>query len=307
MPIPKETQAIINYFKGKTGQEIDIKGVNRRGTEVYDYTTVHIDYPAYKAYDDMKVIQGEECPDAGYMSDYTITSDKGQYDRVVANFMDIRNVSEKYNRAVYTRMSAPTQSLPLERKTYEGTDDETYKTYWNHRVVSDNQDETITKSSWQAKGYDPAAEEPIQPMEEYLSKPDGYTPNDSAKPAQWQRSNQGIKSNQKILLAEKMPGVQSFLFPVKDISQTIYTSWIDVVYEYVENNGKIWMPRDSSGKDATFRIGDTLDENGWLISGVTVESQYGWYILKVQYKYADEGWRTELYDKADNMYDGDFD
>ena len=313
MAVPKETQEIINYFKGKTGQDIEVKGINRRGTEIYNYTTVHIDYPAYKAYDDMKVVQGEECPNAGYMVDYTISSDNGQYDRVIANCMDIRGMNEKYERVVYGKVNAPTQSLPLERKTYSfgteepTTDDEEqpYKTWWNHHVVTTNMSETITEADWKALGADFISGD----LTGYLDRPAGYVYDGDTKAASWQKSNQGLKSNQKVLLNASMPGVQAFLYPVVDISQTVYTSSTSVVDEYVDNNGKLFLPRSSSGNSFTFGVSDeaALIGNEWLISGVTVDKEYGWYIVRVTYKFANEGWRTEIYPQASGLYNGDFD
>lgn len=310
MAIPKETQEIINYFKGKTGQDIEVKGINRRGTEVYNYTTVHIDYPAYKAYDDMKVVQGEECPNAGYLADYNITSDNGQYDRVVANCMDINDLNDKYQRVVYGKVNAPTQSLPLERKTYSDATDETYKTYWNHHVVCENPDETIVEADWKEKGWDGSTDPEtgdVIGLDGYLDIPSGYTPSDSTKPAMWQKTSQGLKTSQKVLLTAKLPGVQSFMYPVKDITQTIYTPSTDVVEEYVTNNGKLYPPRSSSGSFFTFGIGTLDSSNGWLISGVTVDKEYGWYIVRVSYKFADDGWVPELYQYASGLYNGDFD
>ena len=302
-----ETQNIINYFKQRTGQEIEVNGINRRGTEVYNYTTVSIDYPGYKASSDMQIIQNEYCPGCGYMSEYQISSDKGQYDRVICTFMELRSINPKYNRAVYSKLAAPTAALPLERKTYIDRDDITvgdggdseYKTWWNHHVVSTKTDETITADDWKDKGSISGD------ITGYLKRPSSYTYDGTDKAASWMKTNQGLKSNQEVILSALMPGVQSFLHPVTDIVQTVYTSSIEIAQEYIGNNGRRFTPRDSAGKHSTF--GGNTSASRWLIAGVTIDQKFGWYILTVSYKYANQEWQPELYGIAKDMYYGDFD
>jgi len=303
-----EHRQIINYFKQRTGQEIEVNGINRRGTEVYNYTTVSIDYPAYKASADMQIVQNEECPGIGYMSEYQISSDNGQYDRVICTFMEVRNINSLYDRAVYSKLAAPTAALPLERKTYVISvgDDEAYRTWWNHHVVSTNVDELITVADWKYMGAGTDGD-----MTGYLERPASYEyEKGSDKAASWQKTNQGLKSNQEVLLSASMPGVQSFLHPITEIVQTVYTTSDNVLNEYVTNNGRCFTPRGSNGDYYTLGVEQSDDETPiikpWLIAGVNVDKKFGWYIITVSYKYANQGWQTEIYPYATGMYKGHF-
>lgn len=215
----------------------------------------------------------------GWYKSHSIAHGFGvQQDEITLEAIDLQLPMKGRTYSTF-RAVANTQNFPLERKSYTIEADEEYKTWWNHNVITKDPAETITDSAWKliADGKLPAS----------------YTVDPPT--AYWAKSNQALKAGEKILLPCKLPGVQTFLYPVEEVRQILYARDESTVKAVIATVGFLKFPENHAGVpyDAT-----RVDNTKWLILTASYVKTYGWYQADIRYLYAAGGHETALYPNA---------
>jgi len=204
----------------------------------------------------------------------------GTYDIITVTTIDLNVTMQNGYYSVMTG-SANLSAIPLERKTVKistGSPDleETYKTWWNHHVVSTTEGETITEANWKAIT-------------------DGKRPAGAADGVRWVKTNQALKAGEFIILRADMPGTQSYLHPVNEVTETLYSRQESVVKQILLFDGWRRAPRNHAG----VYYDDRKDNENWLIVSATYRKVNGWYEATLKYKYAEYEWNEKLYPTAE--------
>lgn len=201
----------------------------------------------------------------------------GTMDVITVTTIDLNVTMQNGYYSVMTG-SANLSAIPLERKTVTvgGEDpEETYKTWWNHHVVSTTESEVITEANWKAIT-------------------DGKRPAGAANSVRWVKTNQALKAGEFIILRADMPGTQSYLHPVNEVTETVYSRQESVVKQALLFDGWLRAPRNHAG----VYYDDRTDNENWLIVSATYRKVNGWYEATLKYKYAEYEWNEKLYPKA---------
>ena len=205
----------------------------------------------------------------------------GRLDVIELTTVDL-NVSMKSGYYSTFTLANNIATLPLERKTIKtGTSDATYLTWWNYDVrgkiglpnLSESDKETIKATT------DGDMDAALAATGYYFAK-----------------TNQARKDGESIYLSAKKPGTQSFLFPTMTVQENIYTRNKDTVNAITSSIGFLKYPENHAG----VAFDDNLTDNeNWLIVEASYKKVYGWYEATVKYKYANQGWDTDLYSELD--------
>lgn len=200
-----------------------------------------------------------------------------QYDEIDITVVEL---TVNYNKSgYYSRFEAQarTESRPLEEKTTVIADDsktpkdETYATWWNHKVVSAIEDDTITESEWKAITDG--------------TRPDGFVSNSP----RWVKSNQALKSGEFVILDARFPGVQSYGVPFKQVKERVFSKDESVVRNIVSAVGSLKAPRDSANQYYDTST-DGQDNSKWLVTSASYRKVIGWWEAELTYAFAKGGW-----------------
>jgi hypothetical protein len=241
--------------------------------------------PVDSSRDGLLDLRETEISGYGYYSNhrlrYGATNGKGgQMDTIELTLVDL-NVKMINGYYSTFNASANLATLPLERKTVAtGTTDNTYLTWWNYDVVGKDGLTALTEPQ---KTTIKAIEDGV--MDATL-KAAGYT---------FAKTNQARKKGETIYLPADKPGTQSFLFPTNEVLENVYSRKESVMKDFMALEGFLLAPKNHAG---TWFDSSRTDDENWLITQVTYKKVFGWYEGTIKYKYANQGWDTDLYSEV---------
>ena len=220
--------------------------------------------------------------DYGYYAGHRITQGYSvQYDTIELTCVELQKDMKNGYYSEF-RAVANAQNFPLERKNFKTDDefasgDEEYATWWNHDVVSTDQNESITEDNW--KGVTDG------------KIPIAYT----GKTAYWAKTNQAKRKGEYIILPARLPGVQTFMYPVEQIKEIIWARNEETMKAIISAVGQLKYPENHAGKayDESRK-----DSTKWLIIGADYNKRFGWFEGWVNYLYAKGGHEEPLYPQA---------
>ena len=227
-------------------------------------------------------LRGTEISNYGYYSGHRIlvgagNGKGGQYDVIELTTVDLNVSMANGDYSTFTS-SNNIATIPLERKTIKsGGSDATYLTWWNYDVRGAD---TLTALTEAQKNTikaitDGAMDEDLATAKYYFAK-----------------TNQARKKGENIFLPANKPGVQSFLFPTLTVQENIYARDKATVIAAVEAIGFLKYPENHAGEPYD---NDKKENVNWLIVDASYKKVFGWYEATVKYKYANQGWDTDLY------------
>ena len=232
--------------------------------------------------DTLRGLRESEISNYGYYSGHRIlvgagNGKGGQYDVMELTTVELNVSMDNGYYSTFTAANNAT-TLPLERKTIESGDtDATYLTWWNYDVRG-------------KKGLAALTEDNKTTIEAITNGKMDATLN--AVGYYFAKTNQARKESEEMYLPAGKPGVQSFIFPTLTVQENIYARDKSTVQAAVDAIGFLKFPEN--------HVGDAYDDNRkdskyWLIVDASYKKVFGWYEATVKYKYANQGWDTDLY------------
>lgn len=227
-------------------------------------------------------LRESEVGEYGFYTGHVIRYGWDKYDEIDITCTDLNvtlNSSGYYSRF---EASSRTESRPLEEKTdiiaTTGNLDEIYVTWWNHKVVSTNKDETIVTTGEDTDDWTIITDATI---------PSGYSVNPPT--ARWIKSNQALKKGEYVILDARFPGVQSYGVGARQVKEIMYSRSLSVVKSLVDSVGYLKAPQDSNDE---YYDNSALgqDPTKWLITGASYVKRFGWYEAQLTFAYAKGGW-----------------
>ena len=212
----------------------------------------------------------------------------GQYNTVELTTVDLNVDTKKGYYSTFTA-SANLATLPLERKTVAtGTTDDTYKTWWNHNVAGKD---TLADLSEDNKTTIKAVTDGIMPSALATT---GYY---------FAKTNQALKTGEKIFLPADKPGVQGYLFPTNEVQENVYARTKATMLSFLDMQGFLMAPRNHADEyvdgSKTAQAGNRWQaDEKWLVVSVTYRKVFGWYEGTIKYKYGNQGWDADLYSEV---------
>lgn len=184
----------------------------------------------------------------------------------------------------YTKFetTARTENIPLEQKqvAINDGDDTTYLAWWNHEV----------RANEVSLDLSPAQKTALRQLPDLVGGTgiDGYY---------WAKTNQGLKSTERVFMAAALPGTQSYGVGFEQVTQYLYTRSEGIAKDALTAVGSLRVPRTQE-PNPVYYDANRVDPTTWLVTNGSYRKNYGWYEARLNYAYAKGGWLQ--YDPGDD-------